>query len=54
MLSTGDDFEVRHYDRLTPLTVENSPLGCYSQVQPGEWSIKAFVIVYMPSNDGFT
>ena len=39
MLSTGDDLEVRRYDRLTSLSVEDAPLKCYSRVQPGTfWS----------------
>lgn len=41
MLSTGDEFEIRRYERLTSLTVEQNPLKDYSQVQPGD-AIVAF------------
>ena len=47
MLSTGDDLEVRHYDRLTPLTVETSSIQCYSNVQPGSLAKNRIVICFV-------
>lgn len=32
----GDEFEVRKYERLTPLTIENKALGSYDNVEPGD------------------
>lgn len=35
-LTTNEDVEVRNYKRLTPLRVEDSPLGTLDNVQPGD------------------
>lgn len=34
--TTGETMEIRHYKRLTDLSVEDSALGCLDNVQPGD------------------
>jgi len=34
--ATGDELEVREYDRMTPLLISSSPLLSYQHIQPGD------------------
>lgn len=46
--TTGEELEIRHYERLTPLSVENKALTSLNNVQPGD------CIVCFSKNDIYT